>query len=86
MEPNTKIVVIVIVIVASVAVVAVPDIVNCQVDLGQYCSQYDSSFNCISYSHSYAAGKTTIREYLFGGACRGLALGTSVSSPISGVL
>ncbi len=86
MQPNTKIVVVVIVIIVSVAAVAVPDIVNCQVDLGQYCNQYDASFNCISYSQSYAAGRTTIREYLFGGSCRGLALGTSVSTPIPGVL
>jgi hypothetical protein len=59
MQPNAKIVLVAVIILASVAILAVPDIVNCQVDLGQYCTQYDASFNCISYSHSYVAGKTT---------------------------
>lgn len=90
MEPLAETWVKSLVAVAVISVVgiglAVPDIVNCQVDLGSSCTQYDMNFNCISYSHSYVAGKTTIREYLFGGDCRGLALGTSVSSPISGVL
>jgi hypothetical protein len=31
-------------------------------------------------------GKTTVIEYLFGGSCRGIELGSTVSSPIKGIL
>ena len=86
MAVNSGLVLVALVVIVAIAIVAIPDVMACKVDLGQSCDQYDQNFNCISYSHTYIDGRTTIREYLFGGSCRGLALGTSVASPIPGIL
>ncbi len=86
MVVNTGLVLVVLVVIVVIAIVAIPDLIACKVDLGQSCDQYDQNFNCVSYSHTYIDGRTTIREWLFGGSCRGLALGTSVASPIPGII